>query len=507
MSSGPSLLDLTESQLMQMSVDELTAYMGQVSTLVLTETSTIDGLGTIKLQYDTLITSTESTLQGLNTEILINDTAIQNFKLQEISLGNQLSTLDSQISTQLLAIQEQDGILLSTSKQISDLTLEDLTLSTQIAQSESTFVGQATYYSSLYQVYMVADATYMGHLATISTTEFQYNSTVAAEARLLPIFTTAKSTFDGTNAEISTFQGIDTVLNAQLVVARQVELTAQNALISTTNALAAISSLYETAVINKQYVDSLSTQATYTEAYAAAIETQTLAQADVRANPTTATSNALTLANQMVATTNTAKLQIDSQVNSLRSTLSLASDTSYQTLLSTINTDIAIEANNISTFRSQKTIAYANMMRYSTQMEAALSDVKGYIAESTFYTTAYLSSVAGVNALNTQINTQKAQLAADDVLMSSLSTTIQGYIVDIQNYNSTYNAYISLSSLYKQQYDSTVSAFLFYSTAYISTNTAIGALESEATSLDSTILGLDAVIRLQSTIERREDIH
>lgn len=491
---------------MQMSVEELTAYMGQVSSLVITETSTIDGLGTVKLSYDTLINQTESTLQGLNTEILVNGNVIQNFKLQEISLGNQLSTLDSQISTQLLLIQEQDGIILSTSRQISDLTLEDITLSTQIFQSESTFTGQATFYSSLYQLYMNADAVYTGHLATLSTTESQYNSTVAAEAVLLPIYNRAKSTFDGTNFEISTFQGIGVRLAGELTVAQQVEFAAQNALTSTKNALTTISSLYETAVINKQYVDALSTQAIRITEYASAIETQTLAQADVRTNPTPATSNALTLANQMVTTTNAAKTQVDTQVAALRSTLSLASDNSYQTLLSSINADIATEVNNISTFQSQKKIAYDNMMRFSTQMETALSDVMGYVAQSTFFTTAYLSSLAGVTTLNSQITTQQAQLATDDATIATLSTSIQGFTKNIQDLNSTYNSFISLSSLYKQQYDSTFQAFTLYSTAFLSTNTAIGALEQEQITVDSTILGLESVIRLQSTIERREDI-
>ena len=70
MSATFQILSIDELNLM--SLPDLQAYATQVSTIILDETSTINGQQQEKDQYDYLMLISESTISGLDTEIFNN---------------------------------------------------------------------------------------------------------------------------------------------------------------------------------------------------------------------------------------------------------------------------------------------------------------------------------------------------------------------------------------------------------------------------------------------------
>ena len=508
--SGPSImgvpippeLSISEAELMEYSVEDLESYINTVSSMVSSEYSSIVGFDIETSQYQTLINSTQSTIDGLDMEIL---NAIMQSSIalsNRIIAQSNINIVDSTIAGYQREVSTAYSTFLFANSTINGLDIEYSTLSGQIQASDIKFLIDASNYSSLYYTYLSKKTTYETHVSSISTIEFFLNSTIIQDNILTPLYDSTLSTFNGVNTEIAVLNSNCSALCIELQSANDEVTTSITNRDSTLFAITRLSSLYEVALLNYEYSLSLSSQTTALESKVGAATILEELKAQSVSSDSTQYNMALALVSQKEQEYNT----ITSNVNLLASTLNKQVDTSYQDLLSSISNNIGIELQNISTFSTRKRFAYSERDRYSTLMEQALSGMRGYILESSIYTSNYISTLNGITILESIESRQQAEVTSDNNSISMLRITLSNLSTQLLSYMSTYDGWVTLSSLYTNVYNSSMAEYSTYNTYYLSSIEGLNGLNRESTDIDSTITGLMNEISMQSTIERKSGI-
>ena len=143
----------TESELQNMTFEQLIGYSNAISTSAGLEYSTIRGNQYVQNQYSLLILLSQSTIDGINNQITTNDAQLDALRKEEESL-QKLSTMQlADIDTYTREIEEQEEIIEKATKDIDDLTAELNNVSSMTESTMSSFIGDAVRYSSLYYTY------------------------------------------------------------------------------------------------------------------------------------------------------------------------------------------------------------------------------------------------------------------------------------------------------------------------------------------------------------------
>lgn len=501
-------LDISESALMDMNVDELNTYLGRVSSIVEIEDSTIKGLEKERLNYDTLIGNSQSTLDGLDSAIFTTTLNLGTVNNDLSSLLLRQSDLSGAILSTVKRIAQEDSTITGAAQRIVDLGIEADTLRRYIDQAESSFKASTLVYSSLYDIYLSSFAAWAKATSTISTLQSQKQSTITAEPGLGNKRDTTKTTYDQTKSTFDSYTAIDADLNRQLVAATAAEKAAQDLLTSSINGLASLSSLYETALLNKRYAEANSTLTQKITDYSFAKTAYDQAILAARDNPLNAGSQTtLTNAKSLLELTSTSQTYWAIEVSTLATLVNKSSDNTYALNLSTIEAEIKRQGELISTYTGQKLSSYAARVKFSTIYESSLSSLSGWKEISSTKTAQNVSSIAGLSVL---YNTRNNLITKSTIQYQSLMTMIN----EIKNYSSLLNEYLSsfqgysnLSSIYyRGQYISTANAYSTFSTLYWSTFATVSTLEGQIAALTSTISGLNLEITAASSIERKAEI-
>jgi hypothetical protein len=221
---------------------------------------------------------------------------------------------------------------------------------------------------------------------------------------------------------------------------------------STNNGLIAISSLYNTALVNQQYYRSLSTQSGVLDLFTEANITYTTAKAASDADPTNTTKRAArTMSEQRVATLTTNKSQAEAQVTALKVLVTDASADTYATSLKVAQDAIQLEINNINTFQGYYNSSLEAITYYSTLFEQATADITSSIEAVNKFSTFYISSIAGSNALMSLAATDETSIAQKRSEIDVLTLTIESQERIYSTNMSSYSGWISYSSLMGEQ--------------------------------------------------------
>jgi hypothetical protein len=288
-----------------------------------------------------------------------------------------------------------------------------------------------------------------------------------------------------------------------------VDETLANAALTSTNAgIIAISSLYATALISQKYYQLVSTQTGTIDAFTAAQSTLTTAKTRAAANPTdTVLAAAATMAQQRFNTLNTAKTAISTEVTALQALVTTATSDSYETTMAAAQAAVELENNNVSTFQGYATVASAQINYYSSIYEQASKDITSSLAAVTLYSTFYNSSIGGSNALMVLVGQDTSSIAGQQAEVDAISLTISSLNKQYEQNVSSYNGWISYSSLMKQQAATADADVIKFSSFYESTNTALIGFSNMLVQVNSSITGNDTAINTLSSILESEMIN
>ncbi len=381
---------ISDSELESMDLSTLQNYYNLVMKTVDAETSTINGNQAIQSQYDYLIINTQSTIDGLGYEILANSNLIIASDVRSNQIVRSNIELDSSIILYNSSIQGYSEIINQTDRELSSLMIEAADITSVLEKSDLEFNSTATNYSSLYMIFMAKDQLYENCLSNISTTSTLLEVAIKNERisysnwQISTAFTVARS------AELSTLYLDSNAIQSTLTQYITDETTAIANLNSTNNGLIAISSLYNTALVNQQYYRSLSTKSGVLDLLTAANITHTTAKAASDADPSNTTKLAAkTMSEQRVATLTTNKSQAEAQVAALQVLVTDATADTYATTLKAAEDAVELEINNINIFQGYYNSSLAAITYYSTLFEQATADITSSIEAvnkfSTFY--------------------------------------------------------------------------------------------------------------------------
>lgn len=513
----PPELSITEAELMSLSVAELENYIERVSSIATDEYSSIQGFNAESLQYQTLMGHTQSTIDGLGVEIFTYSNVSTALYASGQQISTNIMTLDSNIYKYEQDIATAESTIYYADSTIDGLTAEDAALVKQLADSDAVFKAQAATYSSLVYTYLAKQNDYDNHIAHMSTIDWLLDSTIKADGILTPYYESTLSTFNGIESEITYYKGEDTRLRGVLSIAKTALLKAEDNRDSTIAAVKRLSTLYEVALVNVEYATALSTQTEALELQREAEEmvakAETMynnsAQAGGGAKARAQRGGALTSLQMAKSRLLEREAVVASQkelVERLSGTLQKEIDTSYEQLLSSIQLNIRKELENISTFKSEKEIAYSKRDEYSSLMEAALVEMRKYIDESTMYTSSYTSTLEGIDVLSTLEAQQIAEINSDNLSISILNITLSNLSTQLWDYMSSFDGWVAASTLYDTIYTSSMAQYTDYNRHVNSTTDGITKLETEQGALEREITGLEIEIAKQSTIEERESV-
>ena len=498
----------TDAELLDMNLEQLTAYSQTVSTAVGLQYSSIAGDQVVQSQYAYMILTSQSTINGLGYEITANDNAIIAADLRYSQLDADNKLLDSTMTSYLSSMVIQDKIIADSDAAISSLILESAKIDAELIKSDQEFVSSATGYSTLYMNFMAKDILYENCLSEISTTTFQYEASAIFEN--IALFNLQQSTANvvAKSMELSSLYLEGNQIQSSLSQYIIDETLAAAALTSTNAGIIAISSLYETAVINQRYYQMVSTQTATIDEFTEAQSKLADVKRRAEANPTDSVLVAASrMAEQTVSRIALKKTDQATKVTALQSLVAGATSDSYDTTMAAAQAAVELENNNVSTFQGYADLISKQIVYYSSIFEQATNDIASSMAAVTLYSSFYNSSIAGSNALMTLVARDTSSIAGQQAESDAIALTITSLNTQFTQYTSSYNGWISYSTLMKDEVARADAELSQQSTFYESTSISVKRFTDTLQQVQSSITGNDTTVFTLSSILESEMIN
>ena len=177
---------LTSDQLKALDASTLQLYMAEVSSLIVTQQSTIIANDMVQANYDYLILISESTMSGLSYEILTNSNTIIDNDAYIAGIISNNAAIDSTIASYNSTITGATAIMDTANTTLSSLTIEYSTVVSNLSESDIEFIRAAEAYSSLYYTFMAEDAIYQTNVANqYATSSILSNAIIYSNASFL----------------------------------------------------------------------------------------------------------------------------------------------------------------------------------------------------------------------------------------------------------------------------------------------------------------------------------
>ena len=503
-----SFVQLSDAELQEMDLKSLQEYADQVSTIIGQEFSTIAATQTVQAQYDYLILTSQSTLNGLDCEITTNSNLIISADVRSNQLVASNAVLDSNIADYISSISGQSKIIDSADRQMSSLMVESANITAALMQSDKDFTSSATYYSSLYTIFIGKDLAYEACITNIKNTSSLLSNAIAAQKVSYANWQTSSAFTVARTEELAKLYLDSNAIQSTLTQYRINEINAINNLTSTNNSITTLSSLYGTSLVNQQYYQSLSSQSGVLELYTAAYSAFQTAAALSNASPgNTLVTTAATMAQQRLSALTVSKKEITDQTSKLQALVAGAVTDTYAAQLEAAQAAVQLEITNINTYEAYTNSSMAAVTYFSTLYETANMQVISSLAAVSTFSSFYESSVIGSNTFMKKAREDTASIAIQQSQVDAISYSISSLNVEYEGYTSSYNGWMAYSTVMKKQVDDAKVSLITYSSLYESTNTAIAGFNDILKRVDEAIATNDTVIRTQSTILQRETIN
>jgi len=504
-------------------------------------------------QYDLLARLEQSTMDGLDYEISLNEAAIAANDSRLAYLYQQSTMSASTISSININIQAQQDIFDEADSTIRGLNAESAKLDSTIADEDAAFVSSARKYSTLYYTYMgwedllkqkvefiYGDERYGMEMLEISERGVQtggskgfierVSSAVLIEESAYLNYSTSTATWLARSDELSTLYNSSNAIHSTLEQYIIDETNASSEYNSTVLGISTLSALYVAAVANRDYARSLSSQSAKDEWYIDAMST--LAAADLmyrkslpsgahgggkrkqkggaNSDPVlgdTTLWNLRSMADQALQAAKAEKEAAEAITEALKTLAEVAESDLYGAILYALEQTVIDKINLVDKFESYKLSSMRSLNNWSSIYERAQADIDIYNDLMNRYSTFYESSMAGSSTLYGLAAEDEAEIASKQAEADVTSHTISSLNIDYDNYTSSYEGYMRLSSFYSGRYQSSIDGLSTLSTLYYSTSKAIDDMTSKIGILDSQIATNDAQHYAQSSILNTELIN
>lgn len=499
---------LSEEKIKQMSLADLKSYSFTVSTVIAEKTADIQKVKDVQSQYEYLILNSESTITAYNYEILQTDNAIMAKTVQKKKIQDQNIEYDSTIRFYTARVDEQNKIIDDSVLNISSLTRESSELDKYIEETNSGYVSSAVGYSSLYMVYTAKDIIYQKCVKDINETRVGLSNSIIQEAVSFKMFEDSTQAVQKKRKEVEDIYLEGTQIQSTLSEYKIQETNLAAALVSTNVGIAALSSLYETAVLNQEYYQLLSTQSGFMGSFTTAKVVYETALSRSQADPlNTSLQTATSMAQQRLSAVNTTKIQADVRVTAAQKIVNGATNDSYAISLAAAEGAIQLELQNSSTFQGYKDFSIRQVTYFSTLYEKAGRDIVSSIGVVETYNKFYNSSITGSNALMTIINNDISSIAGEQATIDALSLTISSLYNQHSEYTSTYSGHMVYSSLMKKKVQDATANISLYTSLYASTSAEVSVKSKRLDDTERAISNNITEINTMSSILEMEKIN
>lgn len=494
-----------------MSLPELQAYASQVSSIIIDETSTINGQQQEKDQYDYLMLISQSTISGLDTEIFNNINVINANIARQNAINFTNLVIDQKISDYTSTIDGCDDEISIADIQINSLNKEYQSLSTSLLNSDLIYKSTATQYSSMYITYLSKKSLHEQSLSNINI-----YSTIVQEKMINEKY--SYSTLQGCIAAYSTtvkeldllYIDSNTIKSTLTQYTIDKEISYRD-LTSTNIGIIYLSSIYITNVINRQYYEALSTQTYITNMYIAANSTfigLSLSQTGgsrknvMTGGADTTLSAAIALAKQRNDAWLSAQSKADTQVSVLQKLLDGASTDTYGFNVAAAGANIQMEMINISTFNTYANSSLNAVIYYSSMYETALLQNKSSLRGYSTHLYNYDSSIAGSNSWMARAYQEQSTIQPLQDIINSYILESSFYATQLVNFESSVSGWISYSTSLRDSVSSSIRNVFYYSTIYESTNKTIEKLNVRKGELAAEICAYEGTVRANYCIRQ-----
>lgn len=497
--------ELTETEMMGMTLEQLEEYAARVSTSIGWEYSTIQSYQRMQDTIDTSILQSQSTIAGFDVEIAENTTLVKAAETRKKQLDTDISGLDIVIAENISSISGFDTEIQNADLTIVSLEKESAQLGQDIEVADAAFVSSATYYSTLVYDYLGKELSYMQQVSSIEAESTFLAAAILEEAASQATYDAAVSTFTQISQEADTLTQRETEIKAALAQYDADERQANANLESTIIAINTLSTIYETSVNVQKYYQAVAAQTAAIDTYTTNLATYNQVVRDLELNPNDQRLQfAKAIATQILNTAVANKDKANAQVAQLQSVVNIAQSKSYEAILKGYQDTIDMETRNMNSFAAKRTAAEAEIVRFSTLFEDAERDIKVYEQNITTYTEQYNSSIKGAETLAIAAQADEATLKTQLDTVNRLEIEMATYARQYEEYTSSYTGYMEVSSMMKKAYDDADVELATFSTLYESTVTALDRLTTEEEQLVSTITMNDAILKTQSSFYERE---
>jgi hypothetical protein len=497
--------ELTEQEMLSMTVEQLEAYSARVSTSIGWEYSTLQTYQSMQDAIDVSILQSQSTITGYDTDITSNSIILETATKIKGGLDLTIAGLDTTITAHQSSISGYDTEIGSETRTIASLQLESDQLGKELAASDANFVSSAMYYSTLYYDYLAKDLSYIQHVSSIQAESTFLAAALVEEATSLATYTAALATYTQASGEVDALVKQSSEIQSSLTQYKVSETQANANLQSTLIAINSLSTLYETSFNTQKYYQAVSTQGAAIEAFTNATALYNEATRMAGLYPTQKTfQDAKAIALQQLNRAVVDKDALTTQVTNLAAIVNVSQSASYEAILKGYQDTIDMETVNISTFGGRRVEAETSIRNYSTLYESAQKDVAIYQANINTYTAQYNSSIAGADVLTKAAAEDEIVISRKRDVVNRRQIDVDTYGLQARKYKSEFDEYMKISTLKKAEYDAAIIELANYSTFYDSTSVAVTRLTSEETTLRNTILQNTITIRTQSSLYERE---
>jgi hypothetical protein len=491
-----SFVELTPDQLNKLTLEELKAYYEKVSKIIDEQNSAINADMVIQSQYDYLILQSQSTINSITTEQIKNTTEIASY----IGSSNAAVKYNSANNALMLAynssiIGESNNIL-NLSIQVSSLNVESDTITSTIEGSDSIYRSSALGYSSLYIDYMVKNDLYQQSLNDIVMMSSLLVSSVIAEEKSKTTLDSAMKAYTVASGNLSNLLVDGTNIHSTLVQYRIDEQVNTDAVTSTNNGLIVLNSFYKTAMLKKEYADSIIKQSEIAKGLDTATSNYTAAQQG--------TDQAIIETARIAFSTITElKNNIDSTVTSIQEMATKAITDTYDINVLAAQANIDMETANVSTYQGYYNSNTSNITYYSSLYEKANADINSSIIAYQTYDGFYKSSIDGSNATMERVKQDDSTFSLQIKELKVLSRTISSLYINYSSFTSTYNGLIQFSTLLNDMVQQSTTAVSAYSTFYDSTSAGLQLLYGESNIINKQLNSTQVTLDTYSTLIER----
>ena len=479
----------SNAELSPMSLDEIRVYHDALEKNISSYTSTIYATQAVKTAYNIQQQSIRSVIQEIATDNITN--SIQQGRVRTIKddLQNMSTNYISTLASYKNQIEYYSTVSSIEKSSIIGYTRRSDELKGMIDTDNRNYSSTLKGYSTISSLYGIYDKGYKEEYVNMMSTSTAYDKSVLKERAKYSTMISTNLAWMSTSKYLSSLYNASTAIHSTVVQRRLAEYSSIKIYESTVSAIEYYSSLYIAAVAKRSYNMALSTQISTASNYMNALSTYNGIKYIYLTSgaPNSIITAAFALASRQLSTAILEQSIAESTVSTFETTSTREADRMYNTLLRQYTNRVEEQQKRVYTYRSYKLSSLQEVSKFCTIYDTQTSVMLSSITSLAYYSSLYVSSLAGKSTLQSQYSTINKAVLSKMSTTDGYSKRISTLNVDYSNYNSSFIGWKNISAgIYGDvtRYMSNISS---YSTLYNSSILGLSSVQSTILSLGGNV--------------------